>query len=113
MCIRDRDNGVISFFNDHLLENTNDQSWNVLIGHMLGMDHVGHKFGPNHFTMKQKQLQIDKFIREIMDSIDDDTLLVIMGDHGMDPVSYTHLDVYKRQGTHSKNHENTRWSLMT
>lgn len=78
------DNGVISFFNDHLLENTNDQSWNVLIGHMLGMDHVGHKFGPNHFTMKQKQLQIDKFIREIMDSIDDDTLLVIMGDHGMD-----------------------------
>lgn len=77
------DNGVISYFNDHLL-NATHREWDVLIGHMLGVDHVGHKYGPNHFTMREKQLQVNKFIAEIKEAIDDDTLLVIMGDHGMD-----------------------------
>lgn len=79
------DNGVISFFKEHLFEKTPAQrEWDVLIGHMLGIDHVGHKYGPNHFTMREKQLQVDNFIRQIMESIDEDTLLVILGDHGMD-----------------------------
>ncbi|EDO15766.1 hypothetical protein Kpol_478p1 [Vanderwaltozyma polyspora DSM 70294] len=79
------DNGVISYFNDHLInQKTNDKKWDILIGHMLGVDHVGHKYGPNHFTMREKQLQVNNFINDIIESIDDDTLLVIMGDHGMD-----------------------------
>lgn len=77
------DNGVISYFNEHLLETAN-RDWDVLIGHMLGVDHVGHKYGPNHFTMREKQLQVNDFLIKIKETIDDDTLLVIMGDHGMD-----------------------------
>ncbi|CAB4253003.1 similar to Saccharomyces cerevisiae YLL031C GPI13 ER membrane localized phosphoryltransferase [Maudiozyma barnettii] len=79
------DNGVINFFRDNLI-NRNEKShkWDVLIGHMLGVDHVGHKYGPNHFTMKDKQIQVTSFINEIISSLDDDTLLVVMGDHGMD-----------------------------
>lgn len=74
------DNGVISYFNEHL--DSND--WDILIGHMLGVDHVGHKYGPNHHTMKDKQKQVNDFISDIIKSLDDDTLLVVMGDHGMD-----------------------------
>lgn len=77
------DNGVISYFNDYLINN-HEKNWDILIGHMLGVDHVGHKYGPNHFTMREKQIQMNQFISKVMDSIDDDTLLVIMGDHGMD-----------------------------
>ncbi|KAL3231769.1 GPI ethanolamine phosphate transferase 3 [Nakaseomyces bracarensis] len=78
------DNGVISYFHSHLLDPGADRNWDVLVGHMLGVDHVGHKYGPNHFTMKEKQTQVNQFIKEIIDSLDKDTLLVVMGDHGMD-----------------------------
>lgn len=77
------DNGVMSFFDEHLKPELQG-SWDVLIGHMLGVDHVGHKYGPNHFTMKEKQHQVNEFITSIMNSMDDDTLLVVLGDHGMD-----------------------------
>ncbi|CCH58639.1 hypothetical protein TBLA_0A08500 [Henningerozyma blattae CBS 6284] len=80
------DNGVISYFHEYLIDQSSkDQmTYKTLIGHMLGVDHVGHKYGPNHFTMKEKQLQINQFLKEIINSIDDNTLLVVMGDHGMD-----------------------------
>ncbi|GAV47032.1 hypothetical protein ZYGR_0E00430 [Zygosaccharomyces rouxii] len=80
------DNGVMSYFERHLLEGgqTRHRDWDVLVGHMLGVDHVGHKYGPNHFTMREKQLQVDEFIRKIIAAIDKDTLLIVMGDHGMD-----------------------------
>lgn len=80
------DNGVISYFEEHLIDTASegDKDWDILIGHMLGVDHVGHKYGPNHFTMREKLLQVNAFIEKIMSAIDDDTLLVIMGDHGMD-----------------------------
>lgn len=79
------DNGVISFFRDNFINKSKKSlDWDVLIGHMLGVDHVGHKYGPNHFTMKDKQTQVNSFIEEIINSMNDDTLLVIMGDHGMD-----------------------------
>lgn len=80
------DNGVVSFFKQHLLHGgqKHHREWDVLIGHMLGVDHVGHKYGPSHFTMREKQLQVDEFIRNTIAAIDDDTLLIVMGDHGMD-----------------------------
>lgn len=77
------DNGVI----DHifpLLEKENKNKWDVLIGHFLGVDHCGHRYGPSHFSMKEKLNQIDSVIRKVMNEIDDETLLVVFGDHGMD-----------------------------
>lgn len=78
------DNGVIQFFNDNLINEPKNHQWDVLIGHMLGVDHVGHKYGPNHHTMREKQQQVNNFIQDIINALDDDTLLVVMGDHGMD-----------------------------
>ncbi|SCV04217.1 LAME_0H16688g1_1 [Lachancea meyersii CBS 8951] len=79
------DNGVMNYFEEHLFnQNSSSGDWDILIGHMLGIDHVGHKYGPNHFTMKEKQVQANEFIEKIRNQIDEDTLLLVMSDHGMD-----------------------------
>ncbi|RPB01069.1 hypothetical protein L873DRAFT_1804425 [Choiromyces venosus 120613-1] len=78
------DNGV----NEHifpLLHSANASRWDVLIGHYLGVDHAGHRYGPDHFAMREKLVQMNGVIEKLVESIDDDTLLVAMGDHGMDP----------------------------
>ncbi|PHH83494.1 hypothetical protein CDD83_2981 [Cordyceps sp. RAO-2017] len=77
------DNGVI----DHifpLLEPAAGRSWDLLIGHCLGVDHAGHRYGPDHAEMRAKLQQMDRFVRRLAAAVDDDTLLVVMGDHGMD-----------------------------
>ncbi|GME99643.1 unnamed protein product [[Candida] boidinii] len=80
------DNGVI----EHIFPMLNDQNmkndWDVLIGHFLGVDHCGHRYGPQHFAMKQKLNQMNKVVQDVIDSLDDDTMLILFGDHGMDPV---------------------------
>ena len=58
--------------------------WDFLVGHCLGVDHAGHRYGPDHAEMTTKLRQMDIFIRDLTAQIDDDTLLVVMGDHGMD-----------------------------
>ncbi|KAI0603157.1 hypothetical protein F4775DRAFT_532353 [Biscogniauxia sp. FL1348] len=77
------DNGVL----DHifpLVKPERTGEWDVLIGHLLGVDHAGHRYGPNHPAMTAKLEQMDQFIRNLTKEIDDETLLVVMGDHGMD-----------------------------
>lgn len=76
------DEGVIQ----HLFPLLTDpyKPWDFLIGHCLGVDHVGHRIGPDHPTMKTKLEQMDEMLRGIVDLLDDDTLFVLLGDHGMD-----------------------------
>lgn len=77
------DNGVI----EHLLPLLNDSEshkWDVVFGHFLGVDHAGHQYGPNHPIMASKLQQMDDVLRQVIASLDKDTLLVVMGDHGMD-----------------------------
>lgn len=77
------DNGVISHMLP-LLERDAAKQWDVLVGHLLGVDHAGHRYGPNHHAMRDKLQQMNDFIADVIDKLDDDTLLVVMGDHGMD-----------------------------
>jgi phosphatidylinositol glycan class O len=77
------DNGV----NEHLfplLRPENSSKWDVIFGHYLGVDHAGHRYGPNHAAMASKLQEMDRVIRDIIAALDDKTLLVVMGDHGMD-----------------------------
>ena len=77
------DNGV----NEHvfpLLEPAMRDRWDVIFGHYLGVDHTGHSFGPDHPEMAAKLRQMDGVIRRMIEMLDDSTLLVVMGDHGMD-----------------------------
>ncbi|KAK6529628.1 mannose-ethanolamine phosphotransferase gpi13 [Arthrobotrys megalospora] len=68
-----------------LLHPENSSSWDIMIGHFLGVDHAGHLYGPDHRAMAAKQKQMDVFVQDLVNAVDDDTLVVIMGDHGMDP----------------------------
>ncbi|GAB1201864.1 hypothetical protein APSETT445_000456 [Aspergillus pseudonomiae] len=71
---------------EHLMPliNHRQDEWDVIFGHFLGVDHAGHRFGPAHSEMTNKLKEMDRVIREVVNSIDENTLLVVLGDHGMD-----------------------------
>ncbi|KAI3338870.1 GPI ethanolamine phosphate transferase 3-like protein [Ustulina deusta] len=77
------DNGVLEHIFP-LMEPERRAEWDITIGHLLGVDHAGHRYGPSHPAMTAKLQQMDAFIRRLTERIDQDTLLVVMGDHGMD-----------------------------
>ncbi len=77
------DNGVTHHLLP-LLHASNTSRWDVIFGHYLGVDHAGHRYGPDHPAMAAKLQQMDAVLRQIIAALDDSTLLVIMGDHGMD-----------------------------
>ncbi|KAK4196728.1 hypothetical protein QBC40DRAFT_286844 [Triangularia verruculosa] len=75
------DNGVI----DHIFPLMEKRGhWDLLIGHLLGVDHAGHRYGPDHPEMTKKLRQMDEFVRTLASKIDDKMVLIVMGDHGMD-----------------------------
>jgi phosphatidylinositol glycan class O len=77
------DNGVTEHIFP-LMHPSNTSKWDVIFGHYLGVDHAGHRYGPDHPAMTAKLNQMDETIRKMIDQLDDSTLLVVMGDHGMD-----------------------------
>jgi hypothetical protein len=57
--------------------------FDVIIAHYLGLDHCGHKFGPSHPACGQKLLQYEEIIKRTISDLSEDSLLVVMSDHGM------------------------------
>lgn len=105
------DNGVI----EHLfpiLEG--DAKWDVIFAHFLGVDHAGHRYGPDHTAMAAKLRQMDQVLRRMIKDLDDDTLLVVLGDHGMDAKGdhggesdeevEAALWMYSKKGTFGRSH---------
>lgn len=76
------DNGV----NRHLFPYLTkfSDSWDFLVAHYLGVDHAGHRYGPSHPAMGAKLDEMNNVFKRVFDLIDDDTIVFIMGDHGMD-----------------------------
>ena len=77
------DNGVTEHLIP-LLSPENTGKWDVLFGHYLGVDHAGHRYGPDHPATNSKLREMDDVLRKVITLLDDNTLLVVMGDHGMD-----------------------------
>ncbi|XP_068613713.1 GPI ethanolamine phosphate transferase 3-like [Brachionichthys hirsutus] len=73
------DNGILQ----HLYTTMVGGDWDVVVAHFLGVDHCGHRFGSDHPAMADKLTQMDGVIRSVIDRVENDTLLVVMGDHGM------------------------------
>lgn len=64
--------------------------WDVLILHYLGLDHVGHLGGARSPLMPAKQVEMDRVIERIFQSLKQrdqlegkESLIVVVGDHGM------------------------------
>uniref|UniRef100_A0A915PZ24 GPI ethanolamine phosphate transferase 3 n=1 Tax=Setaria digitata TaxID=48799 RepID=A0A915PZ24_9BILA len=68
---------------NNLFDELAKSDWTVLIAHFLGVDHCGHKYGPNHPEMSRKLRQMNEILEKVIDSLDNNTLLLVMGDHGM------------------------------
>ncbi|XP_028411816.1 GPI ethanolamine phosphate transferase 3-like [Dendronephthya gigantea] len=73
------DNGVIS----HLIPEIRKPDWDVIIAHFLGVDHCGHRYGPYHPAMAEKLTQMDQVLSSVVNELDNETILMVFGDHGM------------------------------
>ena len=51
------------------MELRNPRNWDVFIGHFLGVDHAGHKFGPNHDEMARKLGEMNSVIEKVARSL--------------------------------------------
>lgn len=74
---------------DYELSDKGKSDWDCLILHYLGLDHIGHKGGPNSNNMPAKQREMDAIIKRIFNEVtlkDENSLFIIMGDHGMNDV---------------------------
>ncbi|KAI5069089.1 hypothetical protein GOP47_0015390 [Adiantum capillus-veneris] len=78
------DNGVL----ENLFPALYEDNWDVLIGHFLGVDHVGHIFGVESTQMVEKLEQYNKVVEDVIAILrnesqkHDETLLLVLGDHG-------------------------------
>lgn len=59
------------------------QDWDLLIAHFLGVDHCGHRYGPMHNEMSRKLSEMNEMISMVIKTMNDDTTLFVIGDHGM------------------------------
>jgi len=72
---------------EHLLPEIRRDDWDIVIGHFLGVDHCGHRYGSENSEMSRKlgemNMAVDSVIREMELGSYDDTVLLVFGDHGM------------------------------
>ncbi|XP_035435426.2 GPI ethanolamine phosphate transferase 3 isoform X1 [Spodoptera frugiperda] len=57
--------------------------WNLLVAHYLGVDHAGHRYGPNHPEMTRKLDETNARLKKVISMLPPDVLLFVVGDHGM------------------------------
>ncbi|TQS38963.1 hypothetical protein Golomagni_00517 [Golovinomyces magnicellulatus] len=97
--IFDRFDGTNSFFvsdfsevdtnvSRHIPHELENSDWNTMVLHYLGLDHIGHKAGPQSPHMIFKQNEMDAIVEQIYQAILSkehlkSTVLVLLGDHGM------------------------------
>lgn len=60
-----------------------NDDWDLLVAHYLGVDHAGHRYGPNHPEMARKLNETNSRLRKIIKFLPPDAVLYVVGDHGM------------------------------
>jgi phosphatidylinositol glycan class O len=68
--------------NDILTE-IKGNDFRLLIGHIIGVDHAGHTFSASHSEIERKLKDTEQLIQEVIASMNEDTVLLVFGDHGM------------------------------
>jgi len=87
------------------IEALNASRSDLIFVHFHGIDDIGHEYGPYSNEWLSKVNQTFDYVNEIMNYIDNETLVVITADHGM------HIDDSStdyRLGTHGE----SRWEDM-
>ena len=58
------------------------KDFQLMIGHLIGLDHAGHAFGALDPMIEKKMLDIEGVLENVIEKMDEDTTLVVFGDHG-------------------------------
>lgn len=84
------DNGCLdklpSLLRDLRMNGTSSKELEVIVAHFLGVDHVGHTYGPHDKHMAEKLQKTDIALSTTLDVLDTSEnchLAIIFGDHGM------------------------------
>lgn len=76
----------------HITPQLENDQWDALILHYLGLDHIGHKSGPESIYMPDKQREMDGIISRLYQytlakhDLGEEVLMVVLGDHGMNEI---------------------------
>ena len=73
----------ISKFLFREIENFDNSKKNFLVAHFLGVDHIGHSIGKYNAEMDAKLLQMNEMLEMVINTMKNDTLLIVCSDHGM------------------------------
>lgn len=74
------DNGVRS----KLLEKLkHENDFKICLAHIIGVDSAGHTYNSQNPNIERKLKDSDRLIRDVIDAMDDETTLIVFGDHGM------------------------------
>lgn len=81
--VRDLDSLDIAAFQDLFYMMGKKKQHDLLIGHVLGVDHAGHTYGSNNKHLERKLLETEEKIKEIISKMKPGSTLIVFGDHGM------------------------------
>lgn len=92
-------------------------NFTLLIGHIIGVDHAGHYFNNvAHPEMQRKILDAEAILESFIKKMDEETVLLVFGDHGMTDNGghggesigelRTVLFAYTKKGFPMKSHKN-------
>ncbi len=76
----DSDKLTISDFNREF----DTKNWTFMITHIIGLDHAGHYYNNvGHPEIERKLADAEAIIKNLTEKLDNDTVLLVLGDHGM------------------------------
>lgn len=56
----------------------------MIVAHFLGLDHIGHTLSSiNNNIYNNKMINISNYLIKLSNKLRNDTLLIVVGDHGM------------------------------
>lgn len=74
---------LFSEVDNKIYDEIEKDDWGLLVAHYLGVDHAGHRYGPNHPEMARKLNEVNRRLEKIINILPSNVLLYVIGDHGM------------------------------
>jgi len=81
--LKDFDTFDNNVYRDIISELDDGSNFKLMIAHIIGIGSAGHTVGCYHKEFERKLIDTSEIIQTIVDRMDRDTTLIILGDHGI------------------------------
>jgi GPI ethanolamine phosphate transferase 3 subunit O len=71
-----------------MLRTKKQGNFTLLIGHVIRVDHAGHTYSSSHSEIERKLRDTEKLIKDIIEEMDGDKVIMVFWDHGMTDDGY-------------------------